>query len=916
MAATLILAGVATAAPAWPSITRESRPWTYWWWMGSAVDKTNLTRELQRYHDAGLGGVHIIPIYGAIGYENRFIDFLSPQWMQMLAHTVTEAQRLDMGVDMTTGTGWCFGGPHVTEREANAFVVVRKFELTPGERLTQKLNRTNIQALVAFSPGGENIELIGKLDSNGVLDWSPENGSWVAYAISQRPSGQKVKRAAPGGQGHMLNLFYPDAMRHYLEWFDEAFAQYHGPNPRALYQDSYEYRSDWAPDFFSSFEKRRGYKLQTELPALFADTANSDVPQSRITNHASLVSDYVARVKSDYRETISDLMAEESIPLWTDWARRNGFLTRNEAHGSPGNWLDLYADADIPETEMFYKDRNRLVSKFASSAAHVTGKNLVAAETGTWLKEHFTETLADMKYLVDDMFLSGINHVFYHGTCYSPDEAGWPGWHFYASYEMNPRNSIWRDVSALNAYVARCQAVLQSGRPDNDILLYWPIFDVWHNPNGRVQQFTVHARDWFEQQPIGKTAEQLWNRGYAFDYVSDRQLARTKVLDGRIQSGGGNYSTVVLPRTEHIPLSTLRKLLELAQAGATIVFQDALPGDVPGWGKLEERRAELRELLGRIQFGDAADVSRSTNSGPLRLGWFGKGRLFVGGLESALTAVGVPREPMFDHPGLCCVRRSISGGYYYFIANRSEQRVESWVSLSRPAQAVVVMDPLTGRSGAGAIRQHRPDNVETFLGLAAGESIILQCQATPQSGLPKWTWWDARGQASTLTGKWRVSFLQGGPELPQPFQTSHLASWTELGDTNAQSFAGTARYELAFDSPDEHTEHWQLNLGNVCQSARVRLNGEDLGTLITAPFRLITGALKPKGNQLEIEVTNVSANRVRDLDRRGVKWKNFYDVNFVNLDYKPFDASGWPLTDSGLLGPVTLTPAVPAKGVQ
>ena len=46
----------------WPVITREQRPWAYWWWMGSAVDKTNLTRELTRYHDAGYGGVHIIPI--------------------------------------------------------------------------------------------------------------------------------------------------------------------------------------------------------------------------------------------------------------------------------------------------------------------------------------------------------------------------------------------------------------------------------------------------------------------------------------------------------------------------------------------------------------------------------------------------------------------------------------------------------------------------------------------------------------------------------------------------------------------------------------------------------------------------------------------------------------------------------------
>ena len=117
----LFFTGMATPTPAaddaqaWPGITSQTRPWAYWWWMGSAVDKTNLTRELQRYHDAGLGGVHIIPIYGAKGWESNYITYLSPQWMEMLAYTVTEAHRLGLGVDMTTGTGWCFGGPQVTD---------------------------------------------------------------------------------------------------------------------------------------------------------------------------------------------------------------------------------------------------------------------------------------------------------------------------------------------------------------------------------------------------------------------------------------------------------------------------------------------------------------------------------------------------------------------------------------------------------------------------------------------------------------------------------------------------------------------------------------------------------------------------------------------------------------------------------
>jgi hypothetical protein len=158
-----------------------------------------------------------------------------------------------------------------------------------------------------------------------------------------------------------------------------------------------------------------------------------------------------------------------------------------------------------------------------------------------------------------------------------------------------------------------------------------------------------------------------------------------------------------------------------------------------------------------------------------------------------------------------------------------------------------------------------------------------------------------------------VRFIADGPVLPPPFETGRLASWTMLGGEEAQRFAGTGRYSLKFDTLATSAERWWLDLGRVCQSACVRLNGCDLGTTFLPPFRLAVDGLKPRGNELEIEVTNVSANRIHDLDRRGVKWRNFYDINFVNIDYKPFDASGWPLADSGLLGPVLLRPVAKVR---
>src|SRR5690242_2933641 len=120
----------------WPPITREAKPWSRWWWLGSAVDKENLTKLLERYHDAGIGGLEICPIYGAKGYEDRYIDFLSPKWMEMLAHTTAEAKRLGVGVDLTTGTGWPFGGPSVTAEDASARAVLKSYDIAEGKGLS------------------------------------------------------------------------------------------------------------------------------------------------------------------------------------------------------------------------------------------------------------------------------------------------------------------------------------------------------------------------------------------------------------------------------------------------------------------------------------------------------------------------------------------------------------------------------------------------------------------------------------------------------------------------------------------------------------------------------------------------------------------------------------------------------------
>jgi hypothetical protein len=266
-------------------------------------------------------------------------------------------------------------------------------------------------------------------------------------------------------------------------------------------------------------------------------------------------------------------------------------------------------------------------------------------------------------------------------------------------------------------------------------------------------------------------------------------------------------------------------------------------------------------------------------------------------------------EPLAALPGVHVIRRRLADGCYYFIANQGTNTMDGWYGLAVPAASAAIMDPMTGSSGEAKLRREGVGAAEVRLRLPPGQSIIVRTRDAGTGGGPEFAWPRPGRQAVLLESPWQVSFVEGGPVLPAPWSVAKLVSWTKSGDPAAEAFAGTAVYRTTFATgPIALNVPRLLDLGEVRHVARARLNGRDLGVAFMHPYMLTIppDLLRPDGNALEIEVTNLAANRIRDLDRRKVAWRIFHDANVVNIQYKPFDASNWPVFESGLLGPVSI----------
>jgi hypothetical protein len=595
------------------------------------------------------------------------------------------------------------------------------------------------------------------------------------------------------------------------------------------------------------------------------------------------------------------------------WARQNHTLLRSQTYGFPPVTLSSNQYVDLPEGEgkadvMMWRHFSDL--RWAASAGHLFGSNVISSETWTWLHSPaFRATPLDIKAEADLHFLQGINQLVGHGWPYSPETATSPGWRMYAAGAFNDHNPWSFVMPDLTRYLQRVSFALRLGKPAREIAILLPNDDAWATFHSSAQSAksvtttlgfntagSVFSVDEAMPALLGETVvAQAVDSQLTVDFIDADAIAKV----------GIPYRVLILPAVDRLPLPTYRKIDEFARHGGIVIATRQTPATAPGFLDSETQTAEIRKISASLFEGQGAAGHFIANENDL-------GALLVNLVQPGLALAN--HKPNHE---IGSIHRILPDAELYFLANTSNQSQDVTANFHTSYKYAEIWDAMTGESTAADDASHLAMHLEPY----ESRLIYLSNQRGPKPEEPR----NIRPTKVNLEvkGAWDLSFAKDNQRL----HLAKLHSWSE--EKGFAYYSGQVQYQTSIDLTQNNMQAGRplyLNFGAgtpvklpspptlpdmraylespVREAAEVFVNGHRAGTVWHPPYSIrIDPYLKPGANELKITVGNTAIN---ELSGRSQPDYRLLKDRYGDL-FSPQGMDSLQPLPSGILGPVRIT---------
>lgn len=947
-------------------------PWARWWWPGADVEPSAIASQLAIIREAGFGGVEIQAFkVGMSSIDDdailkRVNAFGSEQFYQALGGAMEVASQLGMQVDVNHGSGWPAGGPQVsltetlqslqfTEQQVQGparkqiaiprpradlddyffalaelsifggedfynfpaasakLMHVNAYRVSGGERKANPLSVNDQLQLQASSV----VDLSDRVRS-GRVEWDIPEGDWAIVATWIMPNGSAPILVAKEHSGFVLDHLRRDVV---LGSYDYLFGEqagldkWYGRGFRGIFNDSLEFTVNRlaTEEIFEQFFQRRGYRIEPYLASLAEMGADNfyfrEVLGIRPLPEYALEFD-TSRIRYDYKKTISDLVIEEFVETSRQWAEGRGMTSRGQTYGMDVDVLRGLGANSIPETEQLFAGGGEAGLKLPAAAALLYGHELVSAESFVWANRSHGTTPRKVKAAADKLFLSGVNHIIYHGIPYQWNVLGGEahfgrgGWFPFSSPDssrstfsslISPLNPMWEGFTQVNRYIARAQQLLRGGAADVDVLIWYPFigfpssygespvlkseplangrFPDAEPPAGEIHGLLGdkfdgagddHRVEWLELlAPVTTSLNRL---GYTWNWFGEHALLNNKLEVGRTASGS-RYQLLVVPNVERMSAEAAEAMLALQNAGQQLVLLGALPESVPGFYKLDENNARLTSALDELLAAGALHIHD------------------VAELRPALASLNRYLAHPVGDTTLRYVRRIEGATEIRFIANQTAEPVSESLRLD-PSSEHWWFDPMSGDRWPVKRGDH-----EAVITLAGYESrLLVSGREISETSAPVMCRPEV-ARASQAVTTWSV------PELG-----NQLVDWRSEPEvvTRDAPLQHSATVNL-----DRQPSSMSLDLGLVHGVATVSVNGNQPMLVAAPPFQVdISDQVIAGSNSIVITVTQALRNHLISQGEAG------------DARYQQMAQFQGQYQAGGLIGPVVLRECATHRGSE